>query len=491
MSDAWKAARVGALVVVTLVAGYIVYRIVDETVGDEDNMAVWTVFDDVQGLVPKSRVLVAGIQVGHIERIRLWGSRARVDLRVATHVKLRKDATVGKKSTSILGETLLVINPGNPASRLLRDGEQITALDGASGTDDIINNVADISRSLTKVATQLENAFGSDEAGQQMSSALRNLTEALEAVNRTIAANEQVIGNTLRNVEQITNEAGPKIQNILSNINLVTDDIRAYVGKEDAEGKKTGGLGDTLASINRSSHRLEEVLEDVEEVTDRTARGEGTVGRLTSDEALIDEVEGVVEGVGDFVGTLSRLQTIVSLRSEYNFMANTFKSYVQLRLQPREDRYYLFELINDPRGKTSWSQTTVRTNPPIEGEPPTYTQTRIVTEDAFRFSLMFAKRVHFATFRFGILESTGGVSVDLHLLDDRLELTTDMFAFGEQVAPRLRTRLALEVIKRLWILGGVDDYLNENRDVFLGAQLRFNDEDLKAILPFAGSVPGG
>jgi phospholipid/cholesterol/gamma-HCH transport system substrate-binding protein len=488
MSDAWKAARVGALVVVTLVAGYITYRIVDETVGGEDDMAVWTVFSDVQGLVPKSRVLVAGIQVGHIERIRLWGGRARVDLRVGSHVKLRKDATVAKKSTSILGETLLVIVPGNPPAPLLKEGEQIQAIEGGTGTDDIIANVAEISNSLTKVAAQMERAFGNDAAGEQMSSALRNLTEALEGVNRTIAANEQVVGRTLQNIETITGQAAPKIQNILTNIDLVTQDIREYVDAEGGDGGKAGGIGDTLAAINRSSHRLEAVLQDVEQVTDRTAKGEGTIGRLTQDEALIDEVEGVVEGVGDFVGSLSRLQTIVSLRSEYNFLANTFKSYVQLRLQPREDRYYLLELINDPRGATEFSQTTVRTSPPIEGEPPNYTQTRIVTKDAFRFSLMFAKRIHFATFRFGILESTGGVSVDLHLIDDRLELTTDMFALGEQASPRLRTRMAWEVVKRLWILAGVDDYLNENRDVFLGAQLRFNDEDLKAVLPFAGSV---
>lgn len=477
--------------VVTLLAGYLTYRLVDETVGGDDDMAVWTVFSDVQGLVPKSRVLVAGIQVGHIERIRLWGGRARVDLRVQKHVKLRQDASIAKRSTSILGETLLVIAPGSPASRLLTDGERITAIEDASGTDDIIANVADISQSLSKVSTQLERAFGNDVAGRQMSSALLNLTEALEAVNRTIAANEQVVTQTLHNVEEITTEAGPKIQRILSNIDLVTRDIRDYVAEEGADGTQAGGIGDTLASINRSSHRLESVLKDVEQVTERTAQGKGTIGRLTSDDALIDEVEGVVEGVGDFVGTLNRLQTIVSLRSEYNFMANTFKSYVQLRLQPREDRYYMFELISDPRGLTEWSQTTVRTSPPLEGEPPTYTQTKIATRDAFRFSLMFAKRIYFATFRFGILESTGGVSVDLHLLDDRLELTTDMFAFGEQASPRLRTKLALEVIKRFWILGGVDDYLNDNRDVFLGAQLRFNDDDLKAILPFAGGVPSG
>jgi len=189
---------------------------------------------------------------------------------------------------------------------------------------------------------------------------------------------------------------------------------------------------------------------------------------------------------------MSRLQTIVGLRSEYNFLANTFKNYVSLRLQPREDRYYLIELIDDPRGLTEFTQTTVRRSPPPDGEPASYQETRVETRDAFRFSLEFAKRIHFATLRFGIIESTGGLGVDVHLLDDTLEMTADLFAFGDGSFPRLRTRVAYEVVSRLWILGGVDDSLNESRDFFLGAMLRFNDEDLKAILPFASGVtPGG
>jgi phospholipid/cholesterol/gamma-HCH transport system substrate-binding protein len=37
---------------------------------------------------------------------------------------------------------------------------------------------------------------------------------------------------------------------------------------------------------------------------------------------------------------------------------------------------------------------------------------------------------------------------------------------------------------------GVDDLLNPDRtDYFFGAQLRFNDEDLKSILPFVSIRP--
>ena len=90
------------------------------------------------------------------------------------------------------------------------------------------------------------------------------------------------------------------------------------------------------------------------------------------------------------------------------------------------------------------------------------------------------------TGRFGIKESTGGLGLDLHLLDDRFELRQDVFGFGEELSPRWRVALSYEFIRKLWLLGGVDDILNgDRRDYFVGLQLRFTDHDLKTILPFA------
>lgn len=494
MRDSWNAVKVGLLVVLAVVASYLVYRAVDERGGGSRGYSVWAVFPDAQGLVPKSRVLIAGIQVGYIEKIRLWGAKARVDIHIEEGVTLHRTAFVGKRSVSILGESILVINPGAQPHPVIGDGARINVLDDTPSTDDILANVGRISESVRRITDQIERTFGTDEGGRQMSSALRNLTQALEGINRTIQANEQVINRTLQNVEGITETAGPRLAQILENVDAATRDVRRILD-ENREGLSAGAgeVGPTIASIHRASEQLEQVLGDAREVTDRTARGEGAIGRLTSDEHLIDEIEGVAEGIGDIIGPISRLQTIVQLRSEYNFLANTFKSYVGIRLQPREDRYYLIELINDPRGLTEVTQSTVHTSPPIDGTPQTYQETRIVTRDAFRFSLLFAKRVGPVTFRYGILESTGGVGVDLHLFDDALEVNADMFAFGEEQYPRMRFRAALEVLQRLWILGGVDDVLNDTsnrggRDFFLGAQLRFNDEDLKSILPFSGGL---
>ena len=487
MGDLWKAARVGLMVLVGLGAVFFAYRYVQETAGGEEGMRAYALFDDAQGLIPKSQVVIAGIPIGRIEKISLAGDQARVDISIYPDVLIMQDASVKLRAVSLLGEKVLDINPGTVGEPLLEDGGQIRVAREAVSTDELLATAQDIANSVRAVTTQLERSFGTDEAGQRMESALRNLSEALEAVNRTIQTNEVTVTETLRNIEATTEAGGPRLVAALENIERITDDVRQIM--EARRGDIDGALeqtDETVASIRQASERLEEVLSDVRVVTDRTARGEGTLGRLTSDETLIDEVEGVAEGLNDIIGGIGRLQTIVELRSEYNLLANTFKTYFSLRLQPREGRYFLIQLIDDPRGRIAITQTTVRRSPPLPGEPGEYQETRVERSESFRFTIQMAKRISFATFRFGIMESTGGLGLDLHLFDDRFELNTDVFAVGIQNLPRVRARLAFEVVKSLWIVAGVDDVLNDTADVFIGLQVRFDDEDLKGILPFAG-----
>ncbi len=489
MNDTWKAARVGLMVVIGTFVAIAVYRYVDERSGENEGYTVYALFDDVQGLIPKSRVLIAGISVGYIDTIRLEGNRARVDIVMDEGIELHEDARVAMRSASLLGEKLLVIYPGSVTEPLIPDGGQILLAQEPTSMDAILTTVSEIATNIRDVSAQMQRSFGTDEAGDRMQSALLNLREALEAVNRTIQANEAVVGNTLRNVEDATEAAGPRLIRILDNVESATRNLDQVIDERRPDiDRALGESDDTVASIHRASEELERVLADVRQVSDRTARGEGTIGRLTSDETLIDEVEGIAEGIGGILGGIGRLQTILEIRSEFNMLANTFKTYFSLRLQPRESRYFLIQVVDDPRGSERTRRETVFQNPAGEDDPPVYTRTTITRSDALRFTIMLAKRVSFATFRVGIMESTGGLGLDLHILDDRFELNIDAFAIGVQALPRLRARLNFELVNRFWLVAGVDDALNGTRDVFLGLMLRFNDDDLKGILPFAGGL---
>jgi phospholipid/cholesterol/gamma-HCH transport system substrate-binding protein len=402
-------------------------------------------------------------------------------------VPLYEDATAIKTSSGLLGEYFIAIAPGTEGKRQLEDGDEIKFVVESTSTDQILRDVADIAEKVKRVADSLAQSVGTPEGRDNLKDTLKNLAEVTDALNQTVRENRDTIRNILTQVETITAKGAPEVEQILENIRVVTEEVRQMVAEGEAGRPGTAGeVREIVEKVNRASSSLERTLQNMEKVTDRLERGEGTLGRLTKDEKLINEVEGVVQDVGQFVGGISRLQTIVSLRSDFQFRSGTVKSFVELRLQPREDKYYSLEIVNDPRGNTRIEQIDVQTTNP--NEPGQYREIRSVTTNTFRFSLQFAQRFGPLVGRFGIKESTGGVGLDLILLDDRFELVQDLFGFGEVVRPRWRVHLSYAFVKRLWLLGGVDDILSyDRREYFVGLMLRFNDEDLKSILPFAPS----
>ena len=87
-----------------------------------------------------------------------------------------------------------------------------------------------------------------------------------------------------------------------------------------------------------------------------------------------------------------------------------------------------------------------------------------------------------------MIEDSGGVGVDLHLFGDDLELSSDVFAFQDNVRPRIRVRSRFSLFSNVYMAAGEDEVINsELTDFFFGLGLRFNDEDLKAILTTTGA----
>jgi phospholipid/cholesterol/gamma-HCH transport system substrate-binding protein len=487
MTRGTQAAKVGLFVVLTGAAAYGIYRFITPHGGAGGGYTVHAYIHDATGLATRSRVTISGIPVGTIDAIKLVSGQAGLDIKVRGDVPLYDNATLGKKNTSLLGESVIVLTPGTEDHTKLHDGDTIHLIVEETTPAQIMDEVKEIADSIKAVAVQLARSIGTEQGGQNIRVILQNLAETSEALNGTIRENREVIKDTLRNLDDISRNANPQLAQILENVRVVTQDVRQMMAAEQGGEGQKGELRDTVERLDRASKSLESALAHADSVAGRIDRGEGTIGKLTKDDQLVNEVQGVAEGVNDYVQNLVRLQTVVGLRNDYNFLSNTIKSYVSLRLQPREDKYYEIELINDPRGYTSITDTSVDTTNP--NEPAHYRTITQTTSNAFRFSLQFAKRLGPFTGRFGIKESTGGVGLDVHLLQDRVEIVNDLFGFGEEIQPRYRVYLSYEFIKRLWLLGGVDElFLPDRREYFLGLQLRFTDDDLKTILPFSGGV---
>jgi phospholipid/cholesterol/gamma-HCH transport system substrate-binding protein len=487
MAKSTQAAKVGLFVALTGAAAYGIYRFVSPEASGGGGYTVHAFIHDATGLAAHSRVTIAGIPVGSIDSIKLERGEARLDVKVRNDVALYDNATLGKKSTSLLGEAVIVLTPGTPDYRKLHDGDEIHLIATETTPADLMQEIKEIADDIKHVSEQLAKSIGTEQGGHNIQQILQNLADATDAINKTVRENRETIRTTLVSLQQITQNANPEIAKILENVRVVSQEVREMMATTQGPEGQKGELRDMAERLDRSSKSLESALAHVDSVAGRVDRGEGTIGKLTKDEQLGNEVQEVAEGINDYVQNIARLQTIVGLRSDYNFLANTIKTYVQLRLQPREDKYWFVELINDPRGLTAITDTVVDTT--NTNQPAHYRTISTTTSTAFRFSLGFAKRVGPFTGRFGVIESTGGIGLDLHLLQDRFEFTNDLFGFSEELQPRYRFSLSYEFIKHLWLLGGVDRVFAPNlRDYFLGIQLRFTDDDLKTVLPFAGGA---
>ena len=114
--------KVGLLVIVSLVSFVWMFGQVREGVGDsQKGYDVFAIFDDVGGLAEKSRVTIAGINVGQIKKIELAGTKAKVWLTLTT--QLKTDARIAKRQASLLGEYFLQLTPGYLGEPLPHGGE--------------------------------------------------------------------------------------------------------------------------------------------------------------------------------------------------------------------------------------------------------------------------------------------------------------------------------------------------------------------------------
>ena len=288
-------------------------------------------------------------------------------------------------------------------------------------------------------------------------------------LNDTLAENRESLRTIIDNVEDITHGikgltqgSAADVTQILGDIKAITASVRGVVA-DDSYGTSIkdsiAKLSGAVDKLDRTLGNAEDASKDVKGLTQGLQDGEGTIGRLLKDEKLINDVEEVVSDAGSLIKDIVGLQTIVGLRSEYNFLAGSIKTYLSVELHPRPDKYYLIELINDPRGQRNVSTTLTRSDDP--SRPLLTREDKVVVSDAFRVSFQFAKRISFATFRFGIKESTGGIGADFNFWNDRIQVTTDIFDFQANTFPRLKALASWQFFRSLYIVGGVDDAFND------------------------------
>jgi len=518
---------------------------------EKESYLVHAYFSDATGLTWKSRTQIAGIQVGEVVDIALTGAKARLDIRVKNGIELHTDACLTKTFPSaLLPDALLEVQPGSVEKPLLvslpEDQRNITCVREATSVQQLLDALAKIAADVQLVTGDLAKTVAGDKGLREI---VENLASATRRIDETIARNEQNLVDILQNtrdftadLREVSGRDKDKIGRIATNLEELTAKLKSVAtslqeiidpgssgggprGGAGGPGPGGGagggpaggaapGVGGAVAAatpaeraaaatqargVKQAVDKLTGSLEHLEELMGKVSEGKSVAGRLLVDERLGRKLGTAAEDLADQLDRIFKLQIQVQLRSEWLLNQTGAKTYFGARLLPRPDKYYLLEVVADPRGVDSVSSETITTRDPITGTDSTSVSTRTLHEDKLTFTLQIAKRYGPLTFRIGVIESSGGVGTDLHLFRDKLQFSVSVYQFSrpyQDVFPRAKIFMNYYFFQHFFLTAGADDFLNSWRsgrypggpkftignDAFFGGGLFFTDDDLKTLL---------
>lgn len=412
----------------------------------------WFYLPNANGLVKGSAIRSAGIPVGAIQDIRLQEGQARIDVSIKSDLILTKSATVELRANGILGDKYIEVTPGAGEDPPLENGSQIFNVKKGGSLDDVMSQVSEITGHLKVVSLQLSEAVKDNGTDKHV---LGRIVQNIEKLTSNFA------NLTEDNKEQIT-EIVEQVHNITSTLDEVLND----------EGET--GFKQTW---KKSLARIDSSLKNIDEITTKINNGDGTIGKLISDEKTAEDVSTTIEGITGLLDSANKVTTGVDFNGHYLSGVNGTKSAVGIFVQPGLDRYYYLGVITDPAGVVDRTNTVTSTN----GGASTSVDTTTTYKSKVKFSALFAKNIYDFTLKGGLIENTGGVGVDYSSFNRRFTASVEAYDF-EQL--QIRPSLTLRSRYGLYLTAGYNDLLNKKdaASLYGGAGIFLTNDDLKLLL---------
>lgn len=450
------------------------------------------IFDSAYGVEPQTPVLVAGIKVGEVTTVELYQKRARLTLKVLRGVQVREDAVLAIKTAGLLGEKYLELDPGSDSAPTLLPGGTIRNTVNPPDFERLAEKLADISGDLKEVTASLRYAFAGPGSKESLRAIVVNLERLTTQLNEALTENRADLRATTASFKRIAAMLETRAPELIADYRRAASDVQGFVSSvSQAVDEVRPEITQSLDRVNQALAKLDAVAADLQQVTHKINRGEGTVGKLVNDEATVDKLNDALDGVNKVLGQVRDLKLFLTYRGEYRFESRPasqtlgatrggLKSFAGLKVQPKEDKYYFFEVIDDPQGREKETRVIVRDQNGVTLSDRT-TQTFV---NRVKFSAQIAKRFYGITLRGGLIENTGGLGAEYAIIDPNLRIAVQAYDFSRATNPSLKAELDFVFFNHFFVTAGADDIVNNRRGPvwFGGAGLWFDDEDLKLLL---------
>ncbi|MBN2372791.1 MCE family protein [bacterium] len=487
-------AKVGLLVLLAIfILAFLTLRAGNYEFNKKNGYRLTVVFDSVAGLDQKARVKVSGVDAGYVEEISLVDDGARLTLRIKEGINIRKNAQARILSLGLMGEKYIEIEPGTEEFPLLRNGETISTGLAGKSLDQLGEQIGALADDLMAITKSIKAVIATQEGQARLTQIMENMEHLTTGMSNIVIENQKEINRIVKNLADFSGELNKlmvqnkgHVSNIVSDLNVFSSDL-ALQGKKmmqdmgdvteslkslvDPNNKDIGSTFKRLAGV---TEKLDLTLKEVHEIAERMNKGEGTIGKLLTDEKVYNEISGTLEGLNTTLSKADAFSLHLGFRSEYLTEYEKSKSYFSLKIQPRENKYYMLEFVDGFKERVSSTRRVFQDGTVVSVEEE--------TQDKLLFSLLMAYKLGPFFLKGGLMESEGGAGIDYYPFGENFCLGVEGWDF-DQTKPHLKIFSKL-IFKRYFHVNiGWDDAINSDaQSFFAGAGFAFEDKDLKYIL---------
>ncbi|MBX6362873.1 MAG: MCE family protein [Gemmatimonadetes bacterium] len=270
---------VGAFVLAGIVATLVALFSLTDPALFRGRYNIYTVVPNAGGLRKGDPVQLRGVNVGRVTRFEIQPGGVAVKLELEGEYHVPKDSRVALASSGLLGGMTAMIQPGN-STEVLEEGDTIPGSTEA-GAFDVAATVGEradtlLARAQTLLSPQtIQNLGASTQALRDMLAE----TSALVAEDR---ANLRALTRSLAATAADLEAAKPGQQLAQTNARIAA---------------LTARLDSTAVQLGTAARALAASTSSLQVVLGRMERGEGTLGKLSRDEALYANLNMAVENM--------------------------------------------------------------------------------------------------------------------------------------------------------------------------------------------------
>jgi phospholipid/cholesterol/gamma-HCH transport system substrate-binding protein len=320
--------RLGIFFALALVAGVVILEVAGTRDLFRKGFPVRAQFDTIQELKEGDPVKMAGVEVGHIQKIQLADKKVEVVLSIDKKAPVKTDSKASIKFVGLMGQNYVSLSFGSPDAPRADPGALLETEEQADLNSLMVKlqNVADGVEGLTR-----------NFSGENFSNLLGPFTDFLKENNprlSAILANLQTISGRIvegeGTVGRLINEDTLYVStlNTVSNLNTSVEDFRPLFDDFKLTLDQARGL---VTQVNEGQGTIGKLIKDetlyresttamtnMREILEKINKGQGSVGQLVNDPGFINnakltlqKVEKATEGLED-QGPLSILGIAVN-----------------------------------------------------------------------------------------------------------------------------------------------------------------------------------